>query len=109
MSQLFSTTKTFLIGGMFLGISYVIATTWGSFFTAYSQDIMERLRCDKYKDDVDRYNACLKEESISTRFFTALATTFVLALVALLIVWLSGLKNVPSKPSVFGAGSAPTS
>ena len=107
MSQLFSTTKTFLIGGMFLGISYVIATTWGTFFTAYSQDIMERLRCDKYKDDDDRYNACLKEESVRTRFFTALATTFVLALVALLIVWLSGLKSVPSKPSVFGAGSAP--
>tara|TARA_Y100000389_G_scaffold32703_1_gene27793 strand:- start:3206 stop:3535 length:330 start_codon:yes stop_codon:yes gene_type:complete len=107
MSQLFLTTKTFLIGGMFLGISYVIATTWGSFFTAYSQEIMDRLRCDKYKDDDDRYNACLKEESVSTRFFTALATTFVLALVALLIVWLSGLKNVPSKPSVFGAGSAP--
>ena len=107
MSQLFSTTKTFLIGGMFLGISYVIATTWGSFFTAYSQEIMDRLRCDKYKDDDDRYNACFKEESVSTRFFTALATTFVLALVALLIVWLSGLKNVPSKPSVFGAGSAP--
>ena len=108
MSQLFSTTKTFLIGGMFLGISYVIATTWGSFFTAYSQEIMDRLRCDKYKDDDDMYNACLKEESVSTRFFTALATTFVLTLVALLIVWLSGLKNVPSKPSVFGAGSAPT-
>ena len=108
MIQLFSTTKTFLIGGMFLGISYVIATTWGSFFTSYSQEIMDRLRCDKYKDDDDRYNACLKEESVSTRFFTALATTFVLALVALLIVWLSGLKNVPSKPSVFGAGSAPT-
>lgn len=108
MSQLFSTTKTFLIGGMFLGISYVVATTWGTFFTAYSQDIMNRLRCDKYKDDDDRYNACLKEESVSTRFFTALATTFVLALVALLIVWFSGLKNVPSKPSVLGAGSALT-
>lgn len=107
MSQLFSTTKTFLIGGMFLGISYVIATTWGTFFTAYSKDIMDRLRCDKYKDDDDKYNACLKEESVNTRFFTALATTFVLALVALLIVWLSGLKSVPSKPSVFGAGSAP--
>jgi hypothetical protein len=92
---------------MFLGISYVIATTWGTFFTAYSKDIMDRLRCDKYKDDDDKYNACLKEESVNTRFFTALATTFVLALVALLIVWLSGLKNVPSKPSVFGARSAP--
>ena len=107
MSQLFSTTKTFLIGGMFLGISYVIATTWGTFFTTCSNDIMNRLRCDEYKDDDDKYNACLKEESVGTRFFTALATTFVLALVALLIVWLSGLKNVPSKPSVFGAGSAP--
>jgi hypothetical protein len=103
MSHLFSTTKTFLVGGMFLGISYVIATTWGSFFTAYSQDIMIRLRCDKYKDDDDKYNACLKEESISIRFVTAVATTFVLAFIALLIVWLSGSKGVPSKPSVFGA------
>ena len=103
MTRLFSTTKTFLVGGMFLGISYVVATTWGNFFTAYSKNVVNDIRCDKYRDkDPNQYSSCLKEDSTGLLFFSAVATTFVLALIALVIVWATGLKNVPDKPSVLG-------
>ena len=83
------TANKMLIAGVFAGIALVIANSWGTALTDTVNKLMIDVRCGK-DDGSDKYKACSTKKSLGASYIAAFVTTIFLAVVAIVIIAVTG-------------------
>ena len=84
-----SGTQKFIYGAISVAFTLVLTQTWVGVLTKMSTTVTNNVRCDKKKLKEEKYEKCLENDTLLSKFISAIITTIFLIILGIIFAKVS--------------------